>query len=132
MKERTEPCKQCGNFDFYYRGDFSYCRFCHNEAVKRYTKSLSDRTKQQLPKRDLEYLVSPNGRRGSAEREKKSCPQGHPYSGENLRINVARKTRVNRKCRACDRNRKRVKYGLEPEPKFTKLSDLLDTEADGV
>jgi hypothetical protein len=133
MKERTESCRQCNNFDWYYRGNFSYCRFCHNEAVKRYNKSLTVKQSQELPSRDLEYLVSPDGRRGSAERGKLSCPQGHPYSGDNLRINTQRgRKHINRKCRACDRNRRRVSYGLEPEPSFTKLSDMLDNQSEGV
>jgi recombinational DNA repair protein RecR len=132
MKERTEPCKQCGNFDYYYKGDFSYCRFCHNEASKRYNQRISVQETQKLPKRDLEYLISPDGRRGSAERAKLSCPQGHPYSGDNLRTNINKKTKINRKCRACDRNRKRVLYGLEPEPAYKKLSDMLDTDVDSM
>lgn len=123
MSERTEPCRQCNNFDWYYRGNFSYCRFCHNEAVKRYNRSLSTRESVKAPSRSLEQLM-----KTSAERNKLSCPQGHPYSGDNLRTTSQKNGKaVNRKCRTCDRNRKRILYGLEPEPAYSKLSDMLDS-----
>lgn len=46
-----------------------------------------------------------NVRRGrNHEREKTHCPQGHAYSGSNLRIVKNNK----RQCRTCDRDRKRA------------------------
>ena len=128
MSERIEPCKQCGNYDWYYRGTFSYCRPCHNEASRKYNRKLSDVEPVILPKRDLQYLISPRGRRGSAERNKVSCPKGHPYNSENTYWSTQKSGRaVNRRCRVCDRNNKRLKYGLPVEPAYQKLTDLLDT-----
>lgn len=45
-----------------------------------------------------------NVRRGrKVERERTHCPQGHPYSGDNLKIDA----RGHRKCRTCNRERNR-------------------------
>lgn len=40
---------------------------------------------------------------------KTHCPQNHPYSGDNLRIEIDARGRPHRKCRACNaaRNRRR-------------------------
>jgi hypothetical protein len=74
----------------------------------------------RAPRRDLEALFSHAS-------NKTHCPKGHRYSRENTRYTSQRKGKdVNRKCRACERNAKRVSYGLEPEPLPTKLSALLD------
>lgn len=40
-------------------------------------------------------------------KEKTHCPQGHPYSGDNVRIRPGY-----RKCRTCDRQRARLRRGL--------------------
>ncbi|MGW9249718.1 HNH endonuclease signature motif containing protein [Streptomyces badius] len=51
-----------------------------------------------------------NTRRGqgpsAVNAAKKNCPQGHPYDGENLHIRPNGK----RKCRACDRIRRKARY----------------------
>jgi hypothetical protein len=132
MKERTEPCKQCNSWDFYTYGKYSSCRPCHNEASKRYLERKRNGLTADVvdvPKRDLEYLLKPSGLRSSHERNKKSCPQGHPYNLENTNMGAQKNGKnVNRKCRVCDRNRKRLYYGLDPEPLPSKLSDMLDSE----
>lgn len=38
------------------------------------------------------------------------CPQGHPYSGENLRVVKTTRGGEGRRCRACDRERNREQY----------------------
>lgn len=38
------------------------------------------------------------------------CPQGHPYSGDNLIVRTLRRGRIGRDCRTCDRARKRLAY----------------------
>jgi hypothetical protein len=129
MSERTDPCNQCGAFEFYQKGKFSYCKPCHLEAVKRYTQrkrqGISIDTKPAPPITIGNLLDLPNHH----ERAKKVCPKGHAYSGDNVRVTSQKNGKnVNRKCRACERNAKRISYGLAPEPAPIKLSQLLDAE----
>ena len=52
-----------------------------------------------------------NARRGEAginHRSKTHCPQGHPYSGDNLYVEPRGVGRGSRKCRACRNHVKRV------------------------
>lgn len=49
------------------------------------------------------YDIGGIGRVGKIHSEKTHCPQGHPYSGENLRIN----SKDRRECRACLREKRR-------------------------
>ena len=119
----NEPCKKCGLNDRYVKGKFSYCRPCHNEAQKRYTERKAqgiEVEKRQPPVRPLSKLLQ---QKSSGSR----CPQGHPMYGDNVRIASQRKGRhLERKCKTCERNIKRVAYGLEPEPAPTRLAELLD------
>jgi hypothetical protein len=121
----SDPCKKCGLSDRYIKGKFSYCRPCHNEAQKRYAHNkrmgISVETKKP-PKRSIEYMLS-LGNRG---RLKLSCSKGHPYSGDNVRVEQQH-GRLLRRCRACERNAKRVRYGLAPELAPSRLSDMLDS-----
>jgi hypothetical protein len=124
---RDESCRKCGMTDRYVKGDFSYCRPCHNESQKRY---LERKAKGEViermspPHSSLEQLLSI---RKSPERDKQRCSKGHPFSGDNLRLSSQRNGRhFKRRCRACERNYKRVKYGLQPEPAPTSLTELLD------
>lgn len=118
-----DPCKQCGNSDRYVKGKFSYCRPCHNESSRRYhlRKSQGMSIDRRLPPaRKLADMLT---QQPSSPR----CPQGHLMSGDNVRIASQRKGRhLERKCRACERERKRVSYGLQPEPTPTRLSELLE------
>jgi len=122
-----DPCRKCGLSDFYIKGNFAYCRPCHCDAQKRYKqrKALGDSAEvKRPPTQKLSAMVNSN----SFEASKKRCPQGHPYSGSNVRTSSQRSGRnINRKCRACERNRKRVSYGLQPEPSPKRLTDILDS-----
>ena len=53
-----------------------------------------------------------------AEASKTHCPQGHPYEGDNLVLEVHENGRVSRKCRECLRLRARARY--VPRPKTPK------------
>lgn len=122
----NDPCKQCGAYDRYYRGKFSYCRPCHNEAQKRYlTNKRLGITREQDVSLDFKTLheLLLQGNRGERDRQKTHCINGHPFSGDNLRIQ--RTTRRLRRCRTCERNAKRVKYGL-PVEKPARVKDLLE------
>lgn len=121
---RTDPCKQCGSIDFYSYGKFSYCRPCHNAACKRYNENKKIGNKPETlkgPSRSLGELMA------ISNKTKLTCSKGHPYSGDNVRRSSQRNGRhLRRDCRTCERNAKRIKYGLAPEPLPAKLSDLLD------
>jgi hypothetical protein len=125
---RTDPCNTCQSFDWYERGDFVYCRPCHSEAQKRYMqrKAMGD---------SLELLKPPSiplyEQNLSRKLKPIACKQGHLLSGDNLRPSSQRNGRHNRsRCRACERNAKRVKYGLSPETAPNKLSEMFDSQAD--
>lgn len=119
----SDYCKQCGMNDFYTKGNFSYCRPCHNEAQKRYAlrKAQGDTLEKRTPPvRALSDLLQ---QRPSNLR----CPSGHLMQGDNVRVASQRKGRhLERKCKTCERNAKRVRYGLQPEPAPTRLAELLD------
>jgi len=51
------------------------------------------------------------GQGGRLCRSKTLCPQGHPYAGENLRVNP----RGSRECRTCRRENSRASYASDPE-----------------
>lgn len=119
---RIDPCKQCGAFDFYVKGKFSYCRPCHSEAQKRYVQNKRTGTtisRKPLKSKPLSTLLT----KKKIKAPKSHCAQGHPFSGDNVRLEFTG-TRL-RRCRACERNAKRVTYGLAPEPAPTRLSELL-------
>jgi hypothetical protein len=121
---RENPCNQCGAFDFYTKGKFSYCRPCHAEAQKRYASKISEKELLKPPSHSLEKLLT---MRQSSGRLKTHCVNGHPLSGDNVRISSQRDGKwMRRCCKTCERNAKRVKYGLAPEPKPTTLGSLLD------
>lgn len=125
---RTEPCNQCGSFDWYERGTFSYCRPCHSEAQRRYVARKAAAEDVELvspPNRPLHQqsfnLISP----------RLTCKNGHPVNSENVRVSSQRKgTNLFRRCRACERNAKRVAYGLPAEVAPIKLSTMLDQVED--
>lgn len=121
---RTEPCKQCGNFDFYEKGNFSYCRPCHAEAQKRYAQNKRMGLSYEQEKSATKPLAR---RRFSGRTSVKYCPRGHSYSGDNVRYEEY-KGRMQIRCKACERDAKRVRYGLRAEPNPLRLSDLLDGE----
>lgn len=126
---RTEPCKQCNAFDFYERGEFSYCRPCHSEAQKRYKE-------RKVRGEEVEILKPPNLpisvlRTNHAGRAQLTCKNGHPLTGDNVRISSQRNGRhLFRRCRTCERNAKRVKYGLPIDQAPVKLTELLDSLSD--
>lgn len=123
MAMRDEPCKKCQVNDFYVKGNFSYCRPCHTEAQKRYLENKRMGVTPELrspPNRSLQSLLL------NSTDLKSYCANGHPYSGENLRVQAAVTGRLQRRCKACERNRKRVTYGLAPEPDPVRLTSLLD------
>lgn len=119
----NESCKQCGMNDFYTKGKFSYCRPCHCEAQRRYALRKQQGVsidKRTPPKRQLSELLK-------QDPSKPRCPQGHSMSGANVRVASQRRGRhLERKCRTCERDRKRVTYGLQPEPAPTRLAELLE------
>lgn len=119
----SDVCSKCSMSDRYVKGKFSYCRPCHNEAQKRYALRKSQGVGVEVrtpPAKPLSKLLRQNP-------SKLRCPQGHPMTGDNVRIASQRKGRhLERKCRTCERNAKRVSYGLQPEPAPTKLAELLD------
>jgi len=120
---RDEPCKQCGAFDRYVKGKFSYCRPCHAEAQKRYTQNKRmgvSYEHKKPPVKSLEQLLR------SSNNLKPVCPRNHPYSGDNVRLEE-QDGYLHRRCRACERDAKRVRYGLAPEPDPVRLTDLLDS-----
>ena len=124
---RNDSCNKCGMSDRYTKGEFSYCRPCHNEAQKRYLNRINglDREIVKPPAYSLEQLM---GMRNSFERSKTHCSKGHSFSGDNVRVSSQRRGKnAKRRCRACERNAKRVKYGLTPEPTPLSLSELLDS-----
>jgi hypothetical protein len=121
---RSEPCKKCNNFDFYEKGTFSYCRPCHAEAQRRYAAKSSDRELLKPPTHSLEHLMA---RGNHPQRTKTHCVNGHPFSGDNVRISSQKNGKVARRCcRTCERNAKRVRYGLAPEPQPMTLGRLLE------
>lgn len=123
---RTEPCKQCGSLDFYIKGKFSYCRPCHTEAQKRYYYNKRLGITKELkgpPVKTLDQLLSS----GSAANLKLRCANGHPMTGDNVRLDTqANGKNLLRRCRTCERNAKRVTYGLAPEPAPVSLTEILD------
>ncbi len=122
---RHEPCSKCGAHDWYIKGEFSYCRPCHNEAQRRYASNKRmgiSPPKKTPPKRSLEYMLS----LGNKTNLKPVCSNGHPYSGDNVRVEQQH-GRLKRRCRTCERDAKRVRYGLAPEPAPVRLTDLLDS-----
>ena len=123
MHSRQEPCTKCNLFDFYVKGDFSYCRFCHSEAQRRYVENRRmgiQVERKGPPKRSLDEMLrkSPN--------LKPYCSRGHSYSGDNLRLETQKSGALQRRCKACERDRKRVSYGLTPDPDPVRLTNLLD------
>jgi hypothetical protein len=126
---KDEPCKKCGLTDKYVKGEYSSCRYCHNEAQKRYmeNKARGEQLKiMPAPSQTLEFMLT-SGRKGSPRRAKTHCSNGHPFAGDNVAITSQHNGKhLRRRCRACDRNLKRVKYGVVPEPTPTRLSDILD------
>lgn len=121
---RHEPCNKCGAHDWYSKGEFSYCRPCHSEAQRRYiaNKRLGiSPERKKPPVRTLEYMLS----LGKAGDLSPVCSKGHPFSGDNVRLEQ-QYGRLRRRCKTCERDAKRVRYGLAPEPAATRLSDLLD------
>lgn len=123
MAAKDEPCKQCGLFDRYVKGKFSYCRPCHNEAYKRYIQRKAEGVSVEPIKPPANLLSDLLKRPGLSTR----CPKGHSLTGDNVRITAQNKgAHLERRCRTCDRNRRRVDYGLAPEPEPRKLADLLD------
>ena len=54
------------------------------------------------------------------ERSKTECPKGHPYEGDNLIVGSDHR----RRCRECDRARKRTRSGSSETPALT--SDTTD------
>ena len=121
---RNEPCKQCGSSDFYFKGEFSYCRPCHKEAQKRYAENkragLSYESAKPAPQRTLSSMLT------KAKLTPTHCPRNHPYRGDNLRVEYPSHANHQIRCKACERDAKRVRYGLQPDPDPTRLSDLLD------
>jgi hypothetical protein len=119
----NEPCKKCGNSYWYVKGDFSYCRVCHNDAQKRYLENKRmgiEPERKGPPSRSLETLLS------KSVKLKSYCPRGHSYSGDNVRLETQVTGNLQRRCKACERDRKRVTYGLTPEPDPVRLTSLLD------
>ncbi len=130
MAIKDEPCRQCGNFNKYVKGDFSYCRTCHNEAQKKYAENRKLGIRPETkggPNRSLKHLLS-QGMRGRKEL-KAFCIHNHPLSGDNVRLDTQR-GRLLRRCKACERNAKRRTYGLAPEPEPISLTNLLDDRPD--
>lgn len=124
---RYEPCKQCGNSDWYLKGEFSSCRPCHAEAQRRYLQNKRmgiEYSPKRLPIRSMEYLLT-QGLKGSVSRAVTHCPRNHAYAGDNVRVENSN-GRVHRRCKTCERDAKRVRYGLTPSPDPARLSDLLD------
>lgn len=123
---RTEPCKKCNAFDFYVKGDFSYCRPCHAEAQKRYSERKAAAEEVELLKAPSVALHAQDYSRNSG-RGRLVCKNGHPLNSENTRVSSQRGGRhLFRRCRACERNAKRVKYGLPVEAVPARLSELLE------
>jgi hypothetical protein len=120
----TKPCNKCGLVDRYYKGEFSYCRPCHSEAQKRYMqrKALAEEVEViKPPAKNLHEQSFTN-----SSRTRLACKNGHPLNEENTRMSSQRGGRhLFRRCRACERNIKRVKYGLAPEPTPVRLTELL-------
>ena len=124
MADLTTPCKQCGAVDRYVKGKFSYCRPCHNEAQRRYAQNrrMGIRYEHKKPPvRTLSHMLTRTNGNASITH----CPRNHPYTGDNVRIEE-QDGRLHRRCRACERDAKRVRYGLAPEPDPVRLTDLLD------
>lgn len=121
---RNEPCNKCGMFDRYEKGKFSYCRPCHNEAQKKYKTNRSEKDLLKPPAYSLEQLMAMPR---SFSKAKSHCINGHPFSGDNVRISSQRNGKhLRRRCRTCERNAKRVSYGLQPEPRPMSLGQLLE------
>lgn len=122
----NEPCQQCGLIDRYVKGEFSYCRPCHTEAQKRYLKNKAQGSTVETlkaPSRSLSFLLSQN------TNLKLVCKNGHALVGDNLVVSSQRNGKhLRRRCRTCERNAKRVKYGLAPEVAPQKISDMLDSD----
>lgn len=120
----SEPCKKCGLTDRYIKGEFSYCRPCHSEAQKRYLQ-------RKAMGESVELLRPPNiplHQQNFSKKTKRVCKNGHLLSGDNVRTSSQRRGRHYRlMCRTCERNAKRVRYGLAAEPAGATLSELLDS-----
>jgi hypothetical protein len=123
---RTDPCNKCGSSDRYEKGTFSYCRVCHAEAQRNYLqrKATGEQTELLKPPSLPLYALD---RKNHFGRNKVACSKGHPLHGDNVRISSQRNGKhLHRRCRTCERNAKRVQYGLAVERTATMLSDLLD------
>lgn len=124
MRDLTDPCPKCGSVDRYFKGNFSYCRPCHAEAQKRYLENkrlgITAETKGG-PNRSLDEIINNPAL-------KARCKNNHLLSGDNVRYDTQRGNILFRRCRACERNAKRVSYGLAPEPDAVRLSELLDNQ----
>lgn len=119
------PCRKCGMTDRYFRGKHSACRPCHNEACKRYLQRKALGETVEVRKPPTIKLTETQLRRHPG-REKLFCKNNHPLTGDNVRISSQRNgTNLFRRCRTCERNAARVKYGLPVEPTPSRLSDLL-------
>lgn len=123
---RDDPCHKCGAYDWYYRGSFSYCRPCHAEAQKRYMERKKHAEEVQVVKPPSKTLHSQDFSQHSGRR-RLACKNGHPVNAENTRMSSQRGGKdLFRRCRVCERNTSRVKYGLPVEAAPVKLSELLD------
>lgn len=123
---RTDPCSKCNAFDFYQKGSFSYCRPCHSEAQKRYVARKAAAEEVELLKPPSKPLHEQDFKSNHG-RLRLVCKNGHPLNSENTRVSSQRNgVHLFRRCRACERNAKRVKYGLPVEPAPARLTELLD------
>ena len=122
---RTDPCRQCSAVDFYHKGTFAYCRPCHAEAQKRY-KARKAAAEQVEVIKPPSLLLSQHDFKSHAGRDRLACKNGHPVNSENVRMSSQRGGKhLFRRCRACERNARRVSYGL-PVETAVRLTDLLD------
>lgn len=132
-----EFCKKCGSNEFYTRGKYFRCVPCHRATVKRSVqrRKLDQKLerKNTVQAQSLKKLLKDPVKDApliAANRQKDSCPKGHPYTPENTRVAGQGKYRdiPNRHCRTCNRNEARRRYGIEEDessPKMKKISDFL-------
>lgn len=60
------------------------------------------------------------GDKGRGQARKERCPEGHPYSGDNLKVDIRLETgRPKRQCRLCRRARERLRHRHRPGPSDT-------------
>lgn len=117
-EDHLGACRQCGERDWYVRGSHKACRQCQRQAVRRYRARQAvgqgvESRASHAPRALSTSLRAPTPAVAVQRRRQTHCHRRHALSGENVRWEVDRHGRSHRVCRACRRDRQRVRYGTD-------------------